>query len=353
MEFSRRHGKRPLDATICMADEEMKMIEPLRASISQPIKRHGGKRYLAKRIIDLMPPRAKNPTAPASDDPGWLHYCEPFFGGGAVLLALDPEGISEVANDIDGELTNFFDVLKSPVYFQEFLRLASLTPVSEVEFERADQTSPHSPERALAFFIRNRQSRQALEKDFVAPVRNRTRRGMQDHCSAWLSAIDGLPEMHARLQRVLILNRDALSVIRQQDGARTLFYCDPPYLQSTRTATEAYGKFEMTEADHRKMLDTLASIAGKFLLSGYRNELYDDAAARHCWNRYEFDLPNHAAGGDTKRRMTECVWTNYCGIDKAAAEAYSDVIPTLQARKAEDGSIQSLEDFIQLSLEFD
>jgi hypothetical protein len=38
-----------------------------------------------------------------------------------------------------------------------------------------------SVERAVAFFIRNRQSRQVLERDFVTPVRNRTRRGMQWH----------------------------------------------------------------------------------------------------------------------------------------------------------------------------
>jgi hypothetical protein len=29
------------------------------------------------------------------------------------------------------------------------------------------------------------------------------------------------------------------------------------------------------------------------------------------WNRHDYDLPNHAASGASKRRMTECVWTNY------------------------------------------
>jgi site-specific DNA-adenine methylase len=40
------------------------------ATLTQPLKWHGGKSYLAKKIIDLMPPRVKNPNAPASDDPG-------------------------------------------------------------------------------------------------------------------------------------------------------------------------------------------------------------------------------------------------------------------------------------------
>lgn len=63
----------------------------------------GGKQYLADRIIDKMPPRCKNPNAPDSGDPGWLHYVEPYAGGLAVLLANDPQGISEVVNDLNTE----------------------------------------------------------------------------------------------------------------------------------------------------------------------------------------------------------------------------------------------------------
>ena len=68
-----------------------------------PLKWHGGKHYLASRFVGLMPPH--------------LHYVEPFLGGGAVLLARDPndpslwlsphKGVSEVVNDINGRLVNF------------------------------------------------------------------------------------------------------------------------------------------------------------------------------------------------------------------------------------------------------
>ena len=53
--------------------------------LTPPLKWHGGKNYLAKKIVELMPPRCKKPNAPEADDPGWLHYVEPHFGGGAVL----------------------------------------------------------------------------------------------------------------------------------------------------------------------------------------------------------------------------------------------------------------------------
>ncbi len=85
--------------------------------ISVPIKWHGGKTYLASRILELMPEH--------------VHYVEPFFGGGAVLFRKPPELIekhSEVINDIYGDLVNFWKVLQSPELFPEFERIANLTP---------------------------------------------------------------------------------------------------------------------------------------------------------------------------------------------------------------------------------
>jgi hypothetical protein len=59
----------------------------------------------------------------------------------------------------------------------------------------------------------------------------------------------------------------------------------------------------------RTPLDVLRQAKGKVLLSGYRNPLYDERLAG--WRRIDFDLANHAAGGDAKRRMVESIWTNY------------------------------------------
>ncbi|MBS0263213.1 MAG: DNA adenine methylase [Planctomycetes bacterium] len=282
------------------------------AELASPIKRHGGKTYLAEKLLELMPPRAKNSNRPDPEDPGWVHYVEPFFGGGSVLFAQDPEGISEVVNDIDGELTNFWDVLKSAELFADFQRVVSLTPCSEVEFERSRQISPQaSPvERAAAFFVRNRQSRQALGKCFSTLSRNRTRRGMNELPSAWLSAIAGLPEVHRRLQRVVILNQSALKVIERQDDARTLFYLDPPYVHDTRTVTNAYDH-EMHDSEHRQLLTLIAGIKGRFLLSGYNCPLYHEFASLHKWQRVDIEIDNKAGSGKEKRKMIECVWMNY------------------------------------------
>src|SRR4051812_48674523 len=90
--------------------------------VPKPLKWHGGKDYLAKRIIALMPPHT--------------HYAEAFFGGGSVLLAKDPEGVSEVANDLNGWLTTFWNVLRNPDQFQQLVRWLEAAPFSDAMFEQ-------------------------------------------------------------------------------------------------------------------------------------------------------------------------------------------------------------------------
>lgn len=270
------------------------------SSINPPLKWHGGKHYLAHRIIALMPPH--------------LHYVEPYAGGLSVLLAKDPEGVSEVVNDTNDELMNFWRVLQGPQDFEAFRRRMEATPFSEQEWHDAKWAEHFADinevERAVAFFIRCRQSLAGRMKSFTGITKTRIRRGMNNEVSAWLTCVEGLPAVHARLKRVLILNRAALEVIRSQDGEQTLFYLDPPYLHETRTTTSVY-TYEMTYSQHAELLSLLRPVRGKFLLSGYRSELYDSYALANHWHRVDFDLPNNAAGGDTKRRMTECVWCNF------------------------------------------
>lgn len=267
-----------------------------------PLKWHGGKSYLAKRIIGLMPEHR--------------HYVEPYFGGGAVLFRKPCEGISEVVNDTHADLVNFWSVLQTPSDFDDFKRLIEATPFAQAEFRlasfRENQLREHESRvgRAAAFFVRFRQSRQGLGKDFATLSRNRTRGGMNEQVSAWLSAIDGLPEAHERLKRVVILCDDAIKVIKQQDGPNTLFYLDPPYLRETRSAKDCY-QHEMTDQQHEDLLMTLYEIKGSFILSGYPHPLYLDIAGKAGWHAEEIEIDNKASSKKTKDTKTECLWMNY------------------------------------------
>ncbi len=283
--------------------------------MKSPIKTHGGKSYLAKKIVDLFPLKCVNPNDPESDDPGYLHYVEPYCGGLSVLFENDPHGISEVANDLNGELTNWWDVLKDKKLYKEFKRRIEATPFSQLDFASAMTMLAVPPKdkwlRAWGFFVRCRQSLAARMDTFAAITRTRTRRGLNEQVSAWLGAIEGLDKVHERLKRVLILNEPAIDVIASEDGKRTLYYIDCPYLHSTRATKTEYGEYEMDRKDHIELLTALEGIKGRFVLSGYDSSLYQEFEKRNNWKRCEFKIANHASGAKIKRVMTEIAWFNY------------------------------------------
>lgn len=265
--------------------------------LTQPIKRHGGKHYLADWIISHMPPHTR--------------YVEPYFGGGSVLLRKPCEGVAEFAGDADGELANFWTVLASPALFGRFYRIVQAIPLGKPAFEWAKaQDGGGIVTRAVAFFVRSRQSRQGLLKDFMTPS-SRRRRGMNENVSAWLTAVDGLAEVHARLLRVEVRNDPALKLITELDSTTTLFYLDPPYLHETRSSVGEYGLLEMTELDHKLLLDALNDIEGKFILSGYPSKLYDFVGEMRGWRRVEREIDNKASSGKVKAKKTECLWMNF------------------------------------------
>lgn len=273
--------------------------------MTAPLKYHGGKTYLANEIIRRFPKH--------------IHYVEPYFGGGAVLFAKPQkwiEGYSEVINDIDGELMTFWRVLKFSTTLGHFVRRVQATPFSQVEWQESkNYLGDDAIGRAVALFVRFRQSRQGLGDSFATMSRSRTRRGMNEQVASWLTAIEGLPEAYMRLRKVVMFNDDAINIIRREDSPDTFFYLDPPYLQSTRKAKKAY-RFEMTEEQHAELLDALSRIKGKFLLSGYGSALYELARLENGWVRHDIVIDNKASGAKTKAKVTECLWANY-SLDEA------------------------------------
>ena len=299
---------RPISACLfCVGSCKLRRLKPMesrpdmkqRTSFVNPLKWHGGKHYIAIRIVQLMPPH--------------IHYVEPFAGGLAVLLAKDPHGVSEVVNDLNGDLTNFWEVLRDEDSFARFNRAVQAMPFSERAWQHSRESASclDAVERAVDFFVLCRQSLSGRMQQFATLTRNRTRWQMNEQASAWINAVDGLAAVHARMRRVVILNRPALRVIESQDGPNTLFYLDPPYVHDTRCTTVEYGDHEMTDEEHQTLVDALVKCRGKIMVSMYKHRIYNELSTRHGWHRVEFDLPNNAAGGAQKRRMTECLWVNF------------------------------------------
>lgn len=134
------------------------------------------------------------------------HYCEPFAGSGAVLINREAAPV-ETYNDIDGDVVNFFRVLRDR--HEELIRAIALTPFSREEYHRAiyGSTSGISDvERARRFYIKARQTRTGLAQTASlgrwANCKDTSRAGMSGVVSRWLGGVDALDEIAQRLIRV-------------------------------------------------------------------------------------------------------------------------------------------------------
>ena len=239
------------------------------------------------------------------------HYCEPFAGSAAVLINREAASV-ETYNDIDGDVVNFFRVLRDN--YEELIRIIALTPFSREEYRQAiygDTDNISDIERARRFYIRARQTRTGLAQTASlgrwANCKNTSRAGMSGVISRWLGGVDALEDIAKRLIRVQIENRPAIDVIHLYDSQETLFYCDPPYLHATRGDTKAYG-FEMDEDQHREFAEVVNKCKGMVAVSGYDHPLMDELFKPGYWFKtYGPDKTIHS----TKGKRSEVLWTNY------------------------------------------
>ncbi len=238
------------------------------------------------------------------------HYCEPFGGSAAVLLNRAPAPV-ETYNDLDGDVVNFFRVLREQK--DALLYAIGMTPFSREEFVRAieaqDADGLDPLDRARYFFVRARQVRtglaQTASKGRWANCLLTSRAGMSGAVSRWLGSVEGLDGIAARLLRVQIEHDDALAVIKRYDSPQTLFYCDPPYPHESRGDSNAY-RYEMSEREHRALAETLRDVQGKAAISGYYCDLMHDLYGD--WNVHEAQTKKALS---VKADRTEVLWTNY------------------------------------------
>jgi DNA adenine methylase len=242
--------------------------------------------------------------------PHCLHYCEPFAGSGAILLNRPPSPV-ETYNDLDGDVVNFFKVLREEK--EVLIEQIALTPFSREEFGLACELHPDlsNLERARRFYIRARQVRTGLAQTATigrwANCKNTSRAGMSGVVSRWLGGVEQLEFIAERLLRVQIENRPAIDVIKLYDGKETLFYCDPPYIHETRGDTKSYG-YEMSNSDHRKLAATLNDAEGLVALSNYECDLMEELYPSGKWTKiYAPQKTIHS----TKDVRQEVLWVNY------------------------------------------
>lgn len=242
--------------------------------------------------------------------PTCRHYCEPFAGSAAVLLNRDPSPI-ETYNDLDGEVCNFFRVLRNQR--EKLAKAIGLTPFSREEFSIACEIDGKQSrlERARRFYVRARQVRTGLAQTASvgrwANCMDTSRAGMSGVVSRWLGGVELLPKIGERLIRVQIENRPAVDVIRLYDSADTLFYCDPPYVHDTRGDSKAY-VHEMSDEQHGELAEALNAAKGMVAFSNYDCDLVNRLYPPKRWRKIVGPTKTNHSTKDTR---TEVLWVNY------------------------------------------
>ena len=223
--------------------------------IRSPIKWVGGKSRLRKRILQLLPPHDC--------------YVEVFGGAAWTLLAKRPSK-TEILNDIDADVINFFEVVKAKP--EEFLRSFDWELVSRDKFERLrnqDVGKLTDIQRAHRFYYLIMAS---WGGEFRTP-RFQTSISDAGHGNRLVGALRTLREriepVHERLRTVIIERLDWQECIRRYDAPykdkRVVMYLDPPY--PTNNCNYVYNMRDWEE--HAVLVDALRSLKARFVLSGY------------------------------------------------------------------------------------
>lgn len=208
-----------------------------------PIPWMGSKRRLAAAIMERLPE----------------HRCfvEVFAGSAALLFAREEAADVEVLNDIDGDLVNFFRVLKH--HLEEFCRQFKFAIVSRQIWEWTKDTPPESLtdiQRAARFFY--------LQKlAFGGKPKSRTF-GVSSTAPPKLNLVrleEDLSAVHLRLSRVVIERMRWEECISRYDRPTSFFFLDPPYF-----GTNQYDE-RWTRDRYEAIAAALRSINGKALLT--------------------------------------------------------------------------------------
>lgn len=257
------------------------------------MKYHGGKYYLRKIICEMMPTHRI--------------YVEPFFGAGHVFFEKAPVE-KEIINDLDYDIAHMWNMIK--IYPYEMGDILKKLSYDLGTFESKDPFATAGDiDHAVKTFVKYRMSIGGRGKNFANPSKGRTRRGMPDNVSGWLSSIDNIVKNSTRLKDVSIANHSAQYLIKPYlNKPDTLIYLDPPYLPKTRKVKRVYSK-EMSGDDHEKLVELIKWAKSNIILSGYDNDLYNTVLSH--WNKKVIPIKNHAAGGSKKRTMNEVLWYNY------------------------------------------
>lgn len=253
-----------------------------------PFAYYGGKQNLVPDLLPLIPRH--------------VQYCEIFAGGLALFFAKKPSK-NEVINDLNGNITNFYMMVKTR--FDELQKLVQGTLHSEIIHQQTADILYKEDEdpivRAWALWVQaNCSFGHILDGGFAF--------GTTGSGLSTANKRDGFTKRFSdRFRSTEIFNRSAHDLLTLKDHPETFFYIDPPYVSSDCGSYKGY-----TMEHFKELLDILKTIKGKFLLSSYPEDILMDYRKEMGWNTRDLTQVVLVSGKrEETKYKTECLTWNY------------------------------------------
>lgn len=233
----------------------------------------GGKRRLAETLLSRFP----------------AHDCYvELFAGGAALFFLRPPADVEVINDVNGELVNLYRVVKH--HLEEFVRQFKWALSSREVFRWLQDTPPETLtdiQRAARFFYLQQNCFGAKPTGQTFGTATTSPPGLN-----LLRIEENLSAAHLRLAAAYVERMHWRECMRRYDRPHTLFYADPPYLE-----TAGYGTpFGLDE--YQALAAAMRTLEGKAIVS-----TNDHPALREVFRDFQFEVAqiDYIVGGPARR----------------------------------------------------
>ena len=271
--------------------EPLREVEP-----AEPIAAwFGGKKYLAKRIIERIE------TIPHRC------YAEPFCGMAGVFLRRAKRPKSEILNDINREIVNLYRVVRE--HPDELVRQFHWVLSARAEFERLMDVPPETLtdiQRAARFAY----LQTIMFGGKPATMGSRGTVSVSAYNPAKMTAARLrrlVTAAHKRLQNVHIECLDWQTFLRRHDKPFTLFYVDPPYWGHEVD----YGRGIFAREDFARMAEILRGLKGRFILS-----LNDRPEVRETFAGFEFEEveTRYSVNAKVTRRVGELLISGGGGV---------------------------------------
>ncbi|MEC4591630.1 DNA adenine methylase [Nitrospirillum amazonense] len=240
-------------------------------TIATAHRQFGSKARVAERILELLPPGARV----------WV---DAFTGTAALTLAKPPHPVEHI-NDLNGDVTNLFWLMRSDRLLAELCRAVEFTPYSEEDFRAcrdavwttsADK-APDQVERARQFLVA---SWQGFGGKQTTQASWRLEKSCQSVVDVWRSVPERLVTVAQRLRRVHVHRKDIFELVEMFAGqADAVLFLDPPYPRSSLNGPAIMYACDMTEDQHRQLAERLLTVKCKVLLTMARGTVYSDVLA--------------------------------------------------------------------------